>query len=115
MVGWSAVAAVAALMAGGDAMRVQETLQFHEAFVKRAAGSAMLATSLALGTSSASLAAEPSKEALAIVQAALEASGGPDADALLGRAIGAWKTEKLPSDELAGLYKLRADAYARSL
>ena len=61
------------------------------------------------------LAAEPSPAALQIVQSALESSSQqkPDAVAKLDKAINTWKGEKLPDDELAGLYRLRADARNR--
>jgi tetratricopeptide (TPR) repeat protein len=61
------------------------------------------------------LAAEPSPAALQIVQQALESSSAQKSDAvpLLDKAINTWKKEKLPDDELAGLYRLRADARNR--
>ena len=37
----------------------------------------------------------------------------PDAVGKLDKAISTWKSEKLPDDELAGLYRLRADARNR--
>ena len=59
--------------------------------------------------------AEPSPAALQIVQQALESSSAQKSDAvpLLDKAINTWKSEKLPDDELAGLYRLRADARNR--
>ena len=61
------------------------------------------------------VAAEPSPTALQIVQQALESSSAqkPDAVPKLDKAISTWKSEKLPDDELAGLYRLRADARNR--
>ena len=61
------------------------------------------------------VAAEPSPAALQIVQQALESSSAqkPDAVSKLDKAISTWKSEKLPDDELAGLYRLRADARNR--
>ena len=61
------------------------------------------------------VAAEPSPTALQIVQQALESSSAqkPDAVSKLDKAINTWKGEKLPDDELAGLYRLRADARNR--
>ena len=58
---------------------------------------------------------DPSPAALQIVQNALESSSQqkPDAVARLDKAISTWKSEKLPDDELAGLYRLRADARNR--
>ena len=58
---------------------------------------------------------DPSPAALQIVQNALESSSQqkPDAVARLDQAISTWKSEKLPDDELAGLYRLRADARNR--
>merc|ERR1719353_2785020 len=58
---------------------------------------------------------EPSPAALQIVQSALESSSQqkPDAVSKLDKAISTWKSEKLPDDELAGLYRLRADARNR--
>ena len=62
------------------------------------------------------VAAEPSPAALQIVQQALESSSAqkPDAVSKLDKAISTWKSEKLPDDELAGLYRLRADARNRA-
>ena len=58
---------------------------------------------------------DPSPAALQIVQSALESSSQqkPDAVGKLDKAITTWKKEKLPDDELAGLYRLRADARNR--
>ena len=58
---------------------------------------------------------DPSPAALQIVQQALESSSAQKSDAvpLLDKAINTWKKEKLPDDELAGLYRLRADARNR--
>ena len=66
-------------------------------------------------TAMPAVAAEPSPAALQIVQQALESSSAqkPDAVSKLDKAISTWKSEKLPDDELAGLYRLRADARNR--
>ncbi|KAH8049077.1 hypothetical protein JL722_12077 [Aureococcus anophagefferens] len=63
----------------------------------------------------AQAAAPPSPASLELVQRALDASSQEQRDAvpLLGKAIEAWKKEKLADDELAGLYSLRAKAYQR--
>ena len=71
---------------------------------RRCAG-AFVGVALQVAPALAAAPAEPSPEALEVVQAALEASSAErsDAAALLGRAIASWKREKLASDELAGL------------
>ena len=58
---------------------------------------------------------DPSPAALQIVQSALESSSQQKTDAVgkLDKAISTWKSEKLPDDEFAGLYRLRADARNR--
>ena len=68
-----------------------------------------------LATAVPAYAIDPSPAALQIVQQALESSSAqkPDAVSKLDKAISTWKSEKLPDDELAGLYRLRADARNR--
>ena len=68
-----------------------------------------------LSTAVPAYAIDPSPAALQIVQQALESSSAQKSDAvpLLDKAINTWKSEKLPDDELAGLYRLRADARNR--
>merc|ERR1719174_3116919 len=82
--------------------------------VRKCLAPALLAGILS-ATAVPALAAEPSPAALQIVQSALESSSQqkPDAVSKLDKAIGTWKSEKLPDDELAGLYRLRADARNR--
>ena len=82
--------------------------------VVRTLAPALLAGILS-ATAVPALAAEPSPAALQIVQSALESSSQqkPDAVGKLDKAITTWKSEKLPDDELAGLYRLRADARNR--
>ena len=68
-----------------------------------------------LSTTVPAYAIDPSPAALQIVQQALESSSAQKSDAVgkLDKAITTWKSEKLPDDELAGLYRLRADARNR--
>ena len=76
---------------------------------------ALLAGLLAASAVPPAFAIDPSPAALTLVQQALESSSQqkPDAVSLLDKVIGTWKKEKLPDDELAGLYRLRADARNR--
>merc|ERR1719460_1112708 len=85
-----------------------------QASVRKCLAPALLAGILS-ATAMPAVAAEPSPAALQIVQQALESSSQqrPDAVARLDKAINTWKKEKLPDDELAGLYRLRADARNR--
>merc|ERR1719460_3479251 len=85
-----------------------------QASVRKCLAPALLAGIL-FATAVPALAAEPSPAALQIVQQALESSSAQKSDAvpLLDKAITTWKSEKLPDDELAGLYRLRADARNR--
>ena len=83
---------------------------------KRVGGDALaLALATAPLAQAAQAAAPPSPASLELVQRALDASSQEQKDAvpLLGKAIEAWKKEKLADDELAGLYSLRAKAYQR--
>ena len=85
-----------------------------QASVRKCLAPALLAGILS-ATAVPAVAAEPSPAALQIVQSALESSSQqkPDAVSKLDKAISTWKSEKLPDDELAGLYRLRADARNR--
>ena len=76
---------------------------------------ALLTGLLAASAVPSAFAIDPSPAALTLVQQALESSSQqkPDAVSLLDKAIGTWKKEKLPDDELAGLFRLRADARNR--
>ena len=85
-----------------------------QASVRKCLAPALLAGILS-ATAVPAVAAEPSPAALQIVQQALESSSAQKSDAVskLDKAINTWKSEKLPGDELAGLYRLRADARNR--
>ena len=82
--------------------------------VRKCLAPALLAGILS-ATAVPAYAIDPSPAALQIVQSALESSSQqkPDAVGKLDKAISTWKSEKLPDDELAGLYRLRADARNR--
>ena len=99
-------------------LRAAQGLQLPQGLrlCKRVGGDALaLALATAPLAQAAQAAAPPSPASLELVQRALDASSQEQKDAvpLLGKAIEAWKKEKLADDELAGLYSLRAKAYQR--
>ncbi|KAH8093585.1 hypothetical protein JL720_4726 [Aureococcus anophagefferens] len=92
-------------------VREQMTALFRKkAFVHNYTGEGMDEMEFCEAESNAAqAAAPPSPASLELVQRALDASSQEQKDAvpLLGKAIEAWKKEKLADDELAGLYSPR--------